>query len=569
MRLKSEVPPAPTLPIALARWTRERTGSEPLSRVIEEASRAEIEGHACAQLNANEFDLDELRTHPWVSDGAQVTPVVITPDARAFLWRNWIHEESIAAQILARVGAAAAALDAAAEADLLTLFSGVEALKGKSQIAAVRAMVGQQFFMLSGGPGTGKTTTVLRMLLMCQRISMRAGRHLRIAMAAPTGKAAQRLSQSVRLGAEELRANLIADSGDWADVLASVPDGAKTLHRLLGSQPHEDRFRYRKDSPLPYDLVVVDEASMVDLALMRALLDALSPTSTLILIGDPDQLVSVSAGSVLSDLVANARGGPLSQQHARLDHVWRTEGRLAEVYEAVRAGDSNRLATLMSPDMGASWHRTDHEADLGRRLHEWIARPEWSAFDNVLQAPEVKAAQIFKQLRNQQLLCALRDGAFGVSEINRWIDERRRRNFESGLWYPGRPVLVRQNDYNRRLFNGDVGVALWHEDRLQICFETTDAAGHLQYRYLLPNELPEHDLGYALTIHKSQGSEYGHVAVLLPPDAGNRILSRQLLYTAVSRAKRGVELWASETSLNAALAKRIERNGGLGERLAR
>lgn len=567
MSLKATVPPPPSMAVALGRWARQRSGSPLLARALEEAAKAELDGHACARLDPAAFDLTTLGAHPWVSDGSRLAPLVLTGPGDCFLWRNWTHEERVAAYVRAHASTGSAALDTNAEADLKALFSEVDPVMGQSQIAAVRAIVGQRFFMLSGGPGTGKTTTVLRMLLMRQRIAQRAGTALTIAMAAPTGKASQRLSQAVRQGADDLRQTLAAQLGDWELALTTLPDSASTLHRLLGAMPREDRFRHCVDAPLPYDLVVVDEASMVDLALMRALLDALSPTATLILIGDPDQLVSVSAGSVLADLVASATGTSLRHQHARLDHVWRATGRLAEVYEVVRTGNGDALKTLLPLDVGASWHHVDNVAALGTRLREWMQSSKWQALDQVVTQADADPAVAFEHLRARQLLTALRDGPFGAADINRWIDEQRRRSHEHGIWYPGRPVLVRHNDYNRRLYNGDVGLALWHEGRLKVCFETTDAQGNTHYRYLLPNELPDHDLGYALTIHKSQGSEYSHVAVLLPPDGDNRILSRQLLYTAVSRAKVGVELWSSEASLHNALSKVVERAGGLRRRL--
>lgn len=567
MGLKSTVPPPPSMAVALGRWARQRSGSPTLARALEEAAKAEHDGHACARLDAAGFDLNALRAHSWVSDGNHLAPLVLTEHGDCFLWRNWTHEGRIAAYIADHASTAGAALEDDAEADLQALFSGVDPIKGQSQIAAVRAIVGQRFFMLSGGPGTGKTTTVLRMLLMRQRIAQRAGTACTIAMAAPTGKASQRLSQAVRKGADDLRQSLAAQISDWETALATLPDSASTLHRLLGAQPREDRFRHNAEAPLPYDLVVVDEASMVDLALMRALLDALAPSATLILIGDPDQLVSVSAGSVLADLVAGAERAPLCHQHARLDHVWRTEGRLAEVYEVVRSGNRDALEPLLTPEVGAHWHQVDDAAALGTRLRHWMQRAEWQALDAAVTQADAHPSAAFERLRALQLLTALREGPFGATDINRWIDEQRRRQHERGIWYPGRPLLVRHNDYNRRLYNGDVGIALWHENQLKVCFETSDAEGNTHYRYLLPNELPNHDLGYALTIHKSQGSEYNQVAVLLPPDGENRILSRQLLYTAISRAKVGVELWSSEASLASALSNVIERAGGLRRRL--
>jgi exodeoxyribonuclease V alpha subunit len=567
MRLNTEIPPAPSMAVAMGRWARQRSGSEFLARAMEAAARAEEDGHACARLDAAAYDLAELREHPWVSDGSRVAPLVLS-DGDCFLWRNWMHESHVASHILSRTGDPAIALDAAMLADLDILFDGVDPDKGARQRAAVSGIVGRRFYVLSGGPGTGKTTTVLRMLLMRQRIAQRAGEPCAIAMAAPTGKAAQRLSQSVRKGADDLRRALGANGRDWEAALATLPDAAQTLHRLLKSLPRDDRFGHDATNPLPHDLVVVDEASMVDLGLMRALLDALKPGATLILIGDPDQLVSVSAGSVLADLVASAADGPLAPQHGHLEFVWRAAGELWKAYEVVRAGDRAALdALLQHPSVGAGWHAVDDAAALGRRLHAWMQRPEWTALDDLVEQPDADPAIAFERVRALQLLTALRDGHFGAVDINRWMDEQRRRRHDRAQWYPGRPVMVRNNDYNRRLFNGDIGLALWHQGRLQVCFETTDIEGKLHYRYLLPYELPEHDLGYALTIHKSQGSEYDHVAVLLPPDADNRILSRQLLYTGVSRAKRSLEIWSGEASLNAALARLSQRNGGLRKRL--
>jgi exodeoxyribonuclease V alpha subunit len=372
----------------------------------------------------------------------------------------------------------------------------------------------------------------------------------------------------LRDGADQLRQRLADGDSEWKSALAALPDSARTLHRVLGYQPQNDRFGFDASNPLPFDLVVVDEASMVDLGLMRALMDALAPDAALILLGDPDQLVSVSAGSVLADLVASAERPPLSAHHVRLRHVWRTEGRLAEVYEAVRIGSRQAMSPLLISDVRAEWHPLDDQATQRQRLQQWLNRNEWLNLDRVTALPNTEASVAFAALRRLQLLTALREGPFGAREINTWIDTQRRRSHEGSVWYPGRPIMVRHNDYSRRLFNGDIGLTVRRDGQLSVCFETTNADGLVDYRYLSPRELPEHDLGYALTIHKSQGSEYDHVAVLLPPDADNRILSRQLLYTGVSRAKRSLEIWSGEASLNAALQKVSVRNGGLRRRLA-
>ncbi len=561
---------------AMERWARLRSGSPLLARAIGMATKAEAEGHACARLTAAGIDLDKLRSHRWVGDGSRLTPTVLTADGDFFLWRNWRHEERIASAIAARMAAVESIDDPKVDADLRFLFTG--AIGGSDQGAgedphdaqrkAAREVLGKRFFILSGGPGTGKTTTVLRMLLMLLRVAARADRRLSVALAAPTGKAAQRLSQSLRDGADKLRQRLGDDRGSWESALDALPDSARTLHRLLAWQPQNDRFSFDASNPLPFDLVVVDEASMVDLGLMRALLDALAPKAALILLGDPDQLVSVSAGSVLADLVASAAEPPLANHHLRLQHVWRAEGRLAEVYEAVRIGSRRSLATLLTADVGAQWHLLDDAAALHQRLLHWLRREEWSDLDRIGAAAEPAPIAAFAAMRKLQLLTALRDGPFGAISINDCIDARRRQLHDGTVWYPGRPIMIRHNDYSRRLFNGDIGLTIRRDDQLSVCFESTNADGLVDYRYLSPRELPEHDLGYALTIHKSQGSEYDHVAVLLPPGADNRILARQLLYTGVSRAKRSLEIWSSEASLMAALERLSVRDGGLRRRLA-
>ena len=560
---------------AMERWARQRSGSALLGRAIGMAASAEAQGHACARLDAESIDLQALRGHRWVGDGSTLTPAVMTDDGEFFLWRNWRHEERIAAAIAARMAAIESVDDRHIETDLQFLFSsegaGSDASAenhGEAQRTAARDVIGKRFFILSGGPGTGKTTTVLRMLLMLQRVAGRAERRLSVALAAPTGKAAQRLSQSLRDGADRLRQQLGADHDDWKAALDTLPDSARTLHRVLAWQPQHDRFGFDIDNPLPFDLVVVDEASMVDLGLMRALLDALAPDAALILLGDPDQLVSVSAGSVLADLVASATEPPLAQYHVRLQHVWRTEGRLAEVYDAVRSGSRLRLAPLLVPEVGARWCPVDDPGALRQRLLHWLQQNEWVDLDRLCAAADAEPGTAFAALRRLQLLTALRDGPFGASTINEWIDAQRRRLHEGSAWYPGRPIMVRSNDYGRRLFNGDIGVTVHRNGQLRVCFESTNADGLIDYRFLSPRELPEHDLGYALTIHKSQGSEYDHVAVLLPPDAGHLILSRQLLYTGVSRARRTLEIWSSDASLDAALARLSARDGGLRRRLA-
>ena len=554
------------LDAAMQRWALKRSGSAVLARAIGLAVAAEADGHACVRLGAD-GDFRELAIHPWVGDGSELKPCVLTAAGDFFLWRNWRHEQRIAAEVSARISAAQTVDSRALQADLDLLFAGMNPVHAGGQRQAVQSAMGKKLFVLSGGPGTGKTSTVLRLLLMLQRHGGHQG-EIRMALAAPTGKAAQRLSQALREGKEALAASLADRGQGWTEALSAIPESAQTLHRLLGFQPQLDRFRFDRDQRLPHQIVVIDEASMVDLALMRAGFDALADNATLILLGDPDQLVSVSAGSVLADLVKAAAADPaLGGHHAELRHVWRAGGTLARIYAAIRRGAAGEVHALLAADAEQHWFPTDDPAALARQLQRWLARPEWPALQAQLSRTASDPHQAFAALRQLQLLCALRSGRYGASELNAWIDAQRRQQLGGALWYPGRPVLIRHNDYGRRLYNGDIGLTLPIGGELRVCFESLDADGARSLRMLSPRELPEHDLAYALTVHQAQGSEYDHVAVLLPPDASSRILSRQLLYTGVSRARRSVEIWSSAASLQAALDQVSLRAGGLRERL--
>ncbi|MFO1495895.1 MAG: exodeoxyribonuclease V subunit alpha [Lysobacterales bacterium] len=553
---------------ALERWARQRCGSLPLARALGLAYEAELEGHACVRLP--ELDLveqAELAAHPWVGDGSVVTPCVRTREGDFFLWRNWRHELQVAHALLDRVAAAAPVPAPELEADLAWLFDGSEAAAVAGQRAAVAALPGRRLCVLTGGPGTGKTTTVLRMLLMLQR--QRADRPpLSIALAAPTGKAAQRLSQALREGIAALRPRA-QSAPAWQAALAQLPERAQTLHRLLGFDPASDRFRHGPARPLAADVVVVDEASMVDLALMRALLDALAPQAILLLVGDPDQLVSVSAGSVLADWVSVARSGVpgIAAHSVELTHVWRAGSALAASFDAIRRGDAHRLQTDIEAGQGLARRPVHDAATLQRALSDWLNHDHGPALQALCAAPVVDPAQAFAHLRRRQLLTALRNGPYGADAVNARIDAHWRQQHGQREWYPGRPLLIRQNDYARRLYNGDVGLVMRQDGELRVAFETVDGEGGASFRWLSPRELPAHDLGYALTVHQSQGSEYAEIAVLLPPDRDHPILTRQLLYTAVSRARAHASLWCDAASLQAALGRVSVRAGGLRRRL--
>jgi exodeoxyribonuclease V alpha subunit len=611
----------------LAQWVLKRTGSPLLASAVRAASTAEGLGHSCAQLTDPHTDagfdteaLTTLRQHAWVGDGRQFTPFVLDAQDRFYLWRNWQHESKLASAILRRCADRSLPIPTDILAnDLAALFSTMPSGSTDLQRAAVAAVPGARFFVLTGGPGTGKTTTVIRMLLMLLHHARACGLPTlpSIALAAPTGKAAQRLVQAIAKGKAELQTSLSSGNNSEDDcgsdfsrdssgtqqnlqnLLPHIPHAdARTLHRLLGYRPRDNSFSRGPDNPLAEDIIVVDEASMVDLAMMRQLLESLRADAVLILLGDPGQLASVDAGSVLSDIVAStppnqlpsgmasmlapllqnvpdtnisAQSSPLAGHVLTLTHSWRAGSGLQRGIEALRGTpDPAWLDSLLTQRSDGDLHlrRCAESNDLRARVDAWLDRH--SELLQSLLVPAIDASDALHRLRQLQILCALRDGPFGAQGINTLIARRLGARFAvdtSHAWYHGRPVIITRNDYARGLFNGDVGIALEGAEGLRVWFEVSDREGHAGLRSFSPRALPAHESAWAITIHRSQGSEYDDVAVVLPPNEDNRVLTRELVYTAISRARSHAEIWAADAPLRAALGRPIRRQGGLRDRL--
>ena len=558
------------------------------------ASQAIARGHSCVPLASigellAETDGEPPRALPDAAafaaalassslvgarDGPRNTPLVVE-DGRLWLRRYADYERRVAAGLLARARSSRAIADpAAVRARLAQRLPPGTAPDW--QAVAVALGLRARLAIISGGPGTGKTTCVLWLLLALLESAEDEGRPLpRIRLAAPTGKAAARLGESLR---ERKAAITCSDA-----VRAAIrEDEASTLHRLLGYRPHHG-FRHDRAHPLAADVVVVDEASMVDLPLMAHLLDALDEDTALVLLGDVGQLASVEAGHVLASI--GARGEEVNRYTTRTadalealcgqavpragsarsaladafvelrhNHRFGGEGGIARLARAIREGEADAaLALLRDGEAGVAW-MDGGRADLARSLEgDWRARLH-ALCDSASAADALALAARFR------LLTALREGPFGCVALNRALEAELA---DASGWYHGRLVMITANDYRHHLFNGDVGIA-WRaaDGRLDVWFE--GEAGVL--RAFSPYTLPSHESAFAMTVHKSQGSEFDQIALVLP-DRPGPVLGRELVYTAVTRAREGVLLHAGEAILREAIARRIERWSGLPDLL--
>jgi exodeoxyribonuclease V alpha subunit len=572
------------------------------------AVRAVRHGSVCVEVTTaadstavDDVAADEVAALPWPETGAWVraleeSPLVAVgddgPDDRPLRWvdgllyldRYWRQEQVIARYVDSATSEGATSATAAIP-DAATLRAALDRLftgrhEERQRLAAVVA-AHRRLSILAGGPGTGKTTTVAKILAVLQEL---AGGGLRVALAAPTGKAAARLQEAAAAAAADLPDQ---DKQRLGELKAS------TLHRLLGWRPgSQTRFRHDRDNRLPHDVVVVDEASMVSLTMMSRLVEALRPGCRLLLVGDPDQLASVEVGAVLGDLVER----PLSRRTAgsassaqveslaeeelagldpderqravaagvvRLSHVFRFRGAIQDLAEAIRRGEAEAVLAVLDRE-DASTEFVEADPATTTELDSLHADVLGAGSGLVTAARAGDAERALAALGQHRVLCAHREGAYGVSRwgalVEQWLAEEIDGYGREGLWYVGRPLLVTANDYALRLFNGDSGVVV-------------DVDGHPRAAFWRDGEiatLPTSRLSdvqtvHAMSVHRSQGSQFDRVTVVLPP-AESPLLTRELFYTAVTRAKEHVRIIGTREALAAAVGRRIVRASGLGRR---
>jgi exodeoxyribonuclease V alpha subunit len=496
-----------------------------------------------------------------------------------YLDRYWRDECFVAGDILRRCSERRHGVDEALlQVGITRLFA--DDAPSEQRLAAATAVV-RRFAVVAGGPGTGKTTTIARVIALLheQAVAQSVAPPL-IALAAPTGKAAARMEEAVRESASRL---VLSD-----EVRSRLRDAeGLTIHRLLRKRPDSSsRFRHNRNNRLPHDVVIVDETSMVSLSLMARLLEAVREDASVVLVGDPEQLASVEAGAVLGDIVGPAAdemlmphsgtddtGAPsVADAIVMLRSNFRFSGPLAELASAIRRGDPDAaLDVLARRDPAITWI----DRDVTGAVHDAPAPPDIRPVREITvtagralfeAAVTGDASAALKALSTFRLLCAHRRGAGGVevwtSLVEGWLAEAVEGFDPDPDWYPGRPVMVTANDYSLRLFNGDTGAVVRRADGgLDVVFPR--GYGSIS---VSPSRLSAVETVFATTVHKSQGSEFENAALVLP-DPDSPLLTRELLYTAVTRAKRTLTVVGPEESLRVAVSRPIARASGLTARL--
>jgi exodeoxyribonuclease V alpha subunit len=522
--------------------------------------------------------------------GQQVRLPIVLDKNKLYLQRYWQYEVALTKQIFKGCSQFNMLNAASIKEDLNTLFPANNSVEIDWQKIAVGIAMRNKLTFITGGPGTGKTTTVTRLLALMQHTALKKGKPLHIQLVAPTGKAAARLIDSIG------QAKLHLPDGFDND----LPSGCSTIHRLLGTLPNSPFFKADQNNPLHLDVLVIDEASMIDLPLMTKLFNALPEKCQLIMLGDKDQLASVEAGSVLSDICASSQGkqgipyysdelrdyitqlsGYQLPKHDGRDrsavennlivlqksHRFTAQSGVGQLAQSINTGNVKRCITLLLDNDYAdiSWRKDAEVSELIASL-----MPNYIEYFNAISNGNIIDA--FKLLAKHQVLCAQRSGTRGVDELNVAIErEFSKQNLidSSREFYPGRAIIISQNDHRLQIFNGDLGIVM-EDPNNPALIKVWLMAENDHVRGILPNRLPAHENVYAITIHKSQGSEYQEVHLCLPLQQGGtapRGLSRELLYTGLTRAKKQFTLYSDQSVIEHAITHQCLRSSGLTDRL--
>ena len=548
-----------------------------------------------SSLKANKLEhwQKELAGSSLVGLGQGNTPLVLAGN-RLYLRRYWQYQQTLNTAIQQRLQLIRAELPDDLRKQITILFSTKSPEQPDWQKIACVLALRARFTLITGGPGTGKTTTLTKLLALLIELAnseSNNNRKLKILLAAPTGKAAARVSESISNALNKLD---IAN-----DIKQQIPNKASTLHRLLGSRRDSRLYVHHRNNPLVADIVIVDEASMIDLEIMAALMDALPESTNLILLGDKDQLASVEAGSIMGDLCRGAEnagydkqtrawikqntgeglsnpnivGSAINQQTVmlRYSHRFGEHSGIGQLAKAVNAGDVDSAQAILNNP--AKYHgirrlrlQNPSDENLKQLVSTTIGKPQdgnplnrhgYGHYLNAIrqQRPSdnsqynLWAKQVLEAFDTFRILSALRLGSWGIESLNRHIEEWLFAHQYPSLWYEGRPVMITRNDYNLGLMNGDIGITLSDSyGKLRVAFASNDAEDLTKVIWVSPMRLPDVETAFAMTVHKSQGSEFNHVALIMP-DIKSPVLTRELIYTGITRAKNTFTLLESNADI--------------------
>lgn len=550
-----------------------------LSDLISDLVFALSEQHSCIDLKTVDSSLvDELQALSSISNGAIVgdgqalTPLVIK-GRKLYLHRYYQYEKQIADSLSSRNKMLVK--EGEADAQLVRLLARYFQRSGENvdwqQLSALQALT-RQLTIITGGPGTGKTSTVVKILAML--LEQAEPGKLNIKLAAPTGKAAMRLNESLAHFLPQLP----------QEIRVKIPSEVLTIHRLLGMRKDGRGFRHNRDDLIAADVLIVDEVSMIDLTLMYRLLDALPSSTRLILLGDPQQLPSVEAGNVLADLCRTEPGYSAefaiavksllgvdipvrSQPHRLVDarchfeksYRFSDDSGIGQLANRIRTNDT-RLTSSQDNEVKIFGLDALEENNLGDEISSY-----YFEYIMLLQDQNTDPLTLLTRFEQTRILCPVREGELGIESLNFAIEnylEAKDLKPADQKFYHGRPIIITRNDYNLGLFNGDVGICIVDDHQMKSAFR--DASGDV--KLYLASRLPPHETCFAMTVHKSQGCEFNHVTLILPvptSDTTEQLFTRELIYTAVTRARESIAIYADPGNWSASLMRRVKRMSGI------
>lgn len=569
--------------------------SKLLNEIIQELFFALENGHTClylselyAQKYTNlEFDTFEKWCESWKDDSiigstTNKRPLILHNN-RLYLYRYWSYEKNIIENFQARATGIIKFSDLAGiKSILIKYFPSGFSEEFDFQLFAALTAVFKKLTIISGGPGTGKTTTILKLIAILCELN-RDKKNFQIALAAPTGKAAMRLSESI---AAQLK-NLPCDD----TIRTQIPSEPLTIHRLLGYRTNSPYFIHSKSNQLPHDLVIVDEASMIDVALMAKLLEAIKPDARVVLCGDKDQLCSVEAGSVFAELCASCENDSYSEEFLqkitsffpqfqnppsqssnffhdsavtlKKNFRFGSDSGIFAISQAVNNSDLSMISNIKKNKNfhDITWNDLPQADRFHEMLHDYINK----YFKPIPETEDLRVA--FRLLNSFRLLTPFRTGPYGVVALNRLIERyiKPKETAFANEYYKGKPILITSNDYNLQLFNGDTGIVFPDQNEtgnLKAFFESA----HGEFRVFSLQSLPSFEPAFAMTIHKSQGSEFDKTLVVLP-EIESPILTKELLYTGLTRARKSVEIWGSIEKFCQVAQQKTFRYSGIYESL--